>query len=118
MLRETTALNPRVRFRDAEDLMAKDSRFKAVESSTEREDIYKDFMWEWDEKERKERREKKKAVRVVRAVVCVCVCVRCCVCCVCCYFVFCFVGVSLQSCLAHQLVVVVCVVHSHVPVRI
>ena len=63
LLRETPSLNPRIRFREAEELLEKDARFSAIESSSEREDIYADFMAEWDEKERAERRAKKKAVR-------------------------------------------------------
>lgn len=76
LLRETTELNPRVSFRHAEEVLEKDERFTAIESSSDRRDIYDDFMSEWDEKERAERRAKKEAVRAPAATQCLLLCLH------------------------------------------
>lgn len=44
LLRETKAIVPGMRWRDAKLILEKDDRYHAIESRTEREDMFRDYL--------------------------------------------------------------------------
>jgi hypothetical protein len=54
MLAENTVIDARTRWRDAVLVLQEDARFKSVEDSREREDLFKDFILELEKKERED----------------------------------------------------------------
>jgi hypothetical protein len=56
MLAENTSIDARTRWRDAIEILQPDARFKNVESMTEKEDLFQDFINELEKKEREDRR--------------------------------------------------------------
>ena len=55
MLAENTEIDARTRWREAIELLQNDSRFKNVENSNDREDLFRDFVQELEKKEKEDK---------------------------------------------------------------
>jgi pre-mRNA-processing factor 40 len=69
MLAENTVIDARTRWREASSLLQDDVRFKNVEDSRDREDLFNDFVSELEKKEKEDRtRQKSNALKYLEGV--------------------------------------------------
>lgn len=61
MLAENTDIDARTRWRDAIEILQDDQRYKNVDDSREREDMFRDFCLELEKKEKDDRRKQRDA---------------------------------------------------------
>eukprot|EP00597_Dinobryon_sp_UTEXLB2267_P017114 CAMPEP_0201108498 /NCGR_PEP_ID=MMETSP0812-20130820/61864_1 /ASSEMBLY_ACC=CAM_ASM_000668 /TAXON_ID=98059 /ORGANISM="Dinobryon sp., Strain UTEXLB2267" /LENGTH=1019 /DNA_ID=CAMNT_0047369973 /DNA_START=23 /DNA_END=3082 /DNA_ORIENTATION=+ len=61
MLAENTDIDARTRWRDAMEILQEDQRYKNVEDTREREDLFRDFCLELEKKEKEDRRKQREA---------------------------------------------------------
>lgn len=69
MLAEHTDIDARTRWRQAQEMLKDDARFKNVEESREREDLFQEFIAELEKKEREDRhKHKERALLIVNDI--------------------------------------------------